>query len=95
MDDPEFMFGSKFLIATVPIVLGDPRELPAEKRDEISSWASWLKEMQSRHDYMSYRKNLPGFGEPTEGSWDGWQRLNFIEKSRVFLAFSDMAHWKI
>ena len=25
---------------------------------------------------MSYRKDLPGFGEPAEGMWDGWMRLN-------------------
>ena len=26
---------------------------------------------------MSYRKDLSGLGEPREGSWDGWQRINF------------------
>lgn len=26
---------------------------------------------------MSYRKDLRGFGEPKEGTWDGWQRINF------------------
>ena len=36
----------------------------------------WQK-MQKKYDYMSYRKDLPGFGEPKEGSWDGWQRINF------------------
>jgi len=25
---------------------------------------------------MSYRRDLPGFGEPREGAWDGWMRLN-------------------
>jgi alpha-galactosidase len=80
MDDPDFMFGFKSLIGTLPIVLGDPRELPKSKREEIFEWAEWLRKMQSKHDYMSYRKDLPGFGEPAEGHWDGWQRLNFENK---------------
>jgi alpha-galactosidase len=25
---------------------------------------------------MSFRQDLPGFGEPTEGCWDGFCRLN-------------------
>lgn len=25
---------------------------------------------------MSYRQDLPGFGEPMEGMWDGFQRIN-------------------
>jgi alpha-galactosidase len=25
---------------------------------------------------MSFRQDLPGFGEPTEGMWDGFQRIN-------------------
>ena len=36
-----------------------------------------MQEMQRKYDYMSYRKDLAGFGEPREGSWDGWQRINF------------------
>jgi len=32
--------------------------------------------MQDRYDYMSFRRDLPGFGEPKEGAWDGWMRLN-------------------
>jgi alpha-galactosidase len=25
---------------------------------------------------MSFRQDLPGFGEPMEGMWDGFQRIN-------------------
>ncbi|MGV8090877.1 MAG: hypothetical protein AB2L24_03275 [Mangrovibacterium sp.] len=25
---------------------------------------------------MLYRQELFGFGEPREGGWDGWQRIN-------------------
>ena len=76
MDGPGFEFALKSLIGTLPIVLGDPREIPEEKRAEIRNWSLWMKQMQARYDYMSFRRDLPGFGEPREGSWDGWMRIN-------------------
>jgi alpha-galactosidase len=37
---------------------------------------------------MSYRKDLPGFSQPTEGMWDGWQRINFeTKKGGIFGVF--------
>ncbi len=81
MDDPNFEFGLKSLIGTLPIVLGDPRKLSHEKRGRIKAWSDWMKKMQQKHDYMSYRKDLEGFGEPREGHWDGWQRINFQTQS--------------
>jgi|GEM_PF-3095071 alpha-galactosidase len=30
---------------------------------------------------MSYRQDLANFGEPMEGHWDGYQRINFDTKS--------------
>ena len=77
MDDPDFVLGLKSLIGTLPIVLGDPRKLSPERRDTIRSWSDWMQAMQDKYDYMSYRRDLPGFGEPAEGRWDGWQRINF------------------
>jgi alpha-galactosidase len=76
MDDPNFEFALKSLIGTLPIVLGDPRKIPVEKRARIRQWSAWMQEMQDRYDYMSYRRDLPGFGEPSEGAWDGWMRIN-------------------
>jgi len=76
MDDPGFEFALKSLIGTLPILLGDPRKIPDEKRARIKEWSVWMQEMQERYDYMSYRRDLPGFGEPGEGSWDGWMRIN-------------------
>ncbi|MEN8229486.1 MAG: alpha-galactosidase [Bacteroidota bacterium] len=76
MDDPGFEFALKSLIGTLPIVLGDPRKIPAEERARIRKWSHWMQEMQDTYDYMSYRRDLPGFGEPREGAWDGWMRIN-------------------
>jgi alpha-galactosidase len=76
MDDPGFEFGLKSLIGTLPIVLGDPRKITPEGRARIKEWSDWMQEMQDTYDYMSYRRDLPGFGEPREGAWDGWMRIN-------------------
>ena len=76
MDDPGFEFALKSLIGTLPIVLGDPRNIAPEGRAWIRRWSDWMQEMQERYDYMSFRRDLPGFGEPREGAWDGWMRIN-------------------
>ncbi len=76
MDDPNFEFALKSLIGTLPIVLGDPRKIPLEERARIREWSDWMQEMQDKYDYMSFRRDLPGFGEPREGAWDGWMRIN-------------------
>ncbi len=76
MDDPDFEFALKSLIGTLPIVLGDPRKIPEEGRARIREWSLWMQSMQKKYDYMSFRRDLPGFGEPREGAWDGWMRIN-------------------
>ncbi|MDX2432505.1 MAG: GH36 C-terminal domain-containing protein, partial [Bacteroides sp.] len=76
MDDPDFEFALKSLIGSLPIVLGDPRKIPEQDRARIREWSLWMQDMQARYDYMSLRRDLPGFGEPREGAWDGWMRIN-------------------
>jgi len=76
MDDPGFEFALKSLIGTLPIVLGDPRLIEPDQRMRIKKWSEWMQEMQDKYDYMSYRRDLSGFGEPREGHWDGWMRIN-------------------
>ncbi len=109
MDDPGFELALKSLIGTLPIVLGDPRELSEAERERIRKWSLWMQEMQNRYDYMSYRRDLPGFGEPAEGSWDGWMRINndtdeggivgvfrhgaLEQQRRVFLKGLDPSGW--
>jgi len=76
LDSKNLDFDLKSLIGTLPIVLGDPRKLTSDERAEIKKWADWMVAMQKKYDYMSFRQDLPGFGEPAEGSWDGWSRIN-------------------
>jgi hypothetical protein len=40
----------------------------------------FLEHALKKYDYMTYRKDLKGFGEPKEGMWDGWQRINVDTK---------------
>jgi alpha-galactosidase len=81
IDDPEFELSLKSLAGTFPIALGDPRKLSATQRTRLKSWANWLRNMQDKYNYMIFRQDLPGFGEPTEGNWDGFQRINTENKS--------------
>jgi len=76
IDDPDAELHLMSLAGSFPIMLGDPRVVPAERRQRLALWSGWLGIMQDRYDYMMYRQDLPGFGEPTEGRWDGFQRIN-------------------
>lgn len=76
LDDPDFELSLKSLAGSLPIVLGDPRKLSPEQRVRMKQWADWLRSMQTKHDFMSFRQDLSGYGEPMEGSWDGFQRIN-------------------
>jgi alpha-galactosidase len=76
LDSKNLEFDLKSLIGTLPIILGDPRKLTPERRADIKNWADWMVRMQEKYDYMSFRQDLPGFGEPAEGSWDAWSRIN-------------------
>lgn len=76
MDSPEFIQELKTLIGSFPIVLGDLRKLSKEKRVEIRQWTDWISNMQKKYNYDLFRQDLPSFGEPTEGSWDAWSRIN-------------------
>lgn len=75
-DSKNFELDLKSLIGTLPIVLGDPTKLSAEEKASIKKWSDWLLKMQAEYNYQPFRQDLPGFGEPAEGSWDGWARIN-------------------
>ena len=76
MDDPDFELSLMSLAGTLPIVLGDPRLMSREQRARVKAWADWLRKMQGNYDFMSYRQDMAGYGEPSEGLWDGFQRIN-------------------
>lgn len=78
-DDLDFTL--KSLKGTFPIMLGDPRKLSTEQRKWYKQWSVWMSKVQMRHQYMDFRKDLRGFGEPQEGHWDRWQRINSDTKS--------------
>ena len=81
MNDKDRLLAFKSLAGTLPIMLGDPRRLSPAERAEYREWSSWLKSLEERHSYMSFRQDLPGFGEPQEGAWDGFARINTETKS--------------
>lgn len=81
LDDPQFEISLMSLAGSLPIVLGDPRLLTKEQRARVKMWSGWLEQMQKKYDFMSFRQDLPGFGEPAEGLWDGFQRINSEDHS--------------
>jgi alpha-galactosidase len=80
-DDPDFELSLMSLAGSLPIVLGDPRLLSKEQRANMKTWADWLRSMEKKYDFMSFRQDLHGYGEPAEGNWDGYQRINSETKS--------------
>jgi len=81
MDDKGWEMHIKSLAGALPIMLGDPRKLSTEDLKKYRSYADWLQSMQTKYDIMSYRQDLRCFGEPKEGSWDGFQRINTESKT--------------
>jgi alpha-galactosidase len=81
MQDPGWDMHIKSLAGSLPIMLGDPRKLSAVDFARYKGYANWLQLMDNRHQIMSFRQDLPGFGEPMEGSWDGFQRINTDTKT--------------
>ena len=81
LDDPQRILALKSLAGTLPVMLGDPRSLSAQERAEFKKWTKWFRGVEDRHGFMSFRQDLPGFGEPAPGRWDGYSRLNLETKS--------------
>ncbi len=76
MQDTEWEMHIKSIAGALPIMLGDPRKLSETDLRKYRAYADWLQQMESKYSIMSYRQDLPGFGEPMEGMWDGYQRIN-------------------
>ena len=76
MQDSDWETHIKSIAGALPIMLGDPRKLSDSDQKKYRSYADWLQKMESRYSIMSYRQDLPGYGEPMEGMWDGFQRIN-------------------
>lgn len=81
MQDAGWEMHIKSLAGALLIMLGDPRKLSEVDLKKYRGYADWLQKMANKHDIMSFRQDLLGFGEPMEGMWDGFQRINTDSKS--------------
>lgn len=86
MQDAGWEMHIKSIAGALPIMLGDPRKLNPEDFKKYRAYADWLQAAQTKYDIMSYRQDLPGFGEPQEGRWDGFQRINTETKTGGIIA---------
>ncbi|WP_052087742.1 glycoside hydrolase family 36 protein [Paenibacillus wynnii] len=76
MQDEGWEMHIKSIAGALPIMLGDPRKLSDTDLKTYRFYSDWLQSMENQYGVMNYRQDLPGFGEPMEGSWDGFQRIN-------------------
>lgn len=76
MQDKGWEMHIKSIAGALPIMLGDPRKLSPGDLTKYRTYADWLQLMERTYHIMSFRQDLPGFGEPQEGRWDGFQRIN-------------------
>jgi alpha-galactosidase len=81
MQDKDWETHIKSIAGALPIMLGDPRKLSETDLKKYRGYADWLQQMEAKYGIMSYRQDLPGFGEPMEGMWDGFERINTEEKN--------------
>lgn len=81
MDDKGWELHIKSLAGALPIMLGDPRKLSPANLKLYRSYSDFLQRMETKYSIMSFRQDLQGFGEPSEGMWDGFQRINTETKS--------------
>lgn len=81
MQDAGWEMHIKSIAGALPIMLGDPRKLSPADLKKYRGYADWLQAMENKHDIMNFRQDLAGFGEPLEGMWDGFQRINTDTKS--------------
>lgn len=81
MQDTAWELHIKSLAGALPIMLGDPRKLSASDLKKYRQYADWLQQMENRYGIMNFRQDLPGYGEPKEGMWDGYQRINTDTKA--------------
>jgi alpha-galactosidase len=61
-------------------------KLKPDDLKKYRTFSDWLQLMEKNYNVMSFRQDLPGFGEPMEGSWDGFQRINTETKSGGIIA---------
>ncbi len=81
IDSPAGVLSFQSLAGTLPLLCGDPRKMTPEQRAEMKRWVQWTRAAQDRHQFLLFRQDLPGFGEPAAGRWDGFQRINDETKS--------------
>jgi alpha-galactosidase len=86
MQDAGWEMHIKSIAGALPIMLGDPRQLSPTDLKKYRAYADWLQAAQTKYDIMSFRQDLPGFGEPQEGMWDGFQRINTETKTGGIIA---------
>ena len=64
------------LAGALPILCGDPRQIPEGDKEVLRKYSDWLTKMEQKYSIMIYRQDLPGYFEPALGAYDGFARIN-------------------
>jgi len=76
LDEPGYYQSLMSLSGSMPILLGDTRKIAGPDKIRIKEWSQWMEQMNQTHQVMKFWQDLAGFGEPQDGCWDGFQRIN-------------------
>lgn len=77
----QHLLAYKSVVGALPAMMGNPLRLSSAERAEFKRWTSWVRRLEETYRIFSFRQDLPGFGEPGEGRWDGYARLNTETKA--------------
>ncbi len=81
LDGERYGLSVQSMLGSLPLLLGDFRPYPAAKRERIRAWTDQVRAAQTRHDFLRYRQDVAGFGEPRADGWDAYQRINTATRS--------------
>ncbi len=76
MQDKGYEEHIRSLAGALPILCGDPRKLSVQERKTIKRYSDWLIKMEEKYRIMLFRQDLPGYGEPAAGGYDGFARID-------------------
>lgn len=81
----EFSFISNF--GSLPIMLGDPRELSVDEKAWYKNMSTWFNKMDELYSITEYYQTAGVFGPPNNNDWDGFFRFNPSKNGGIICIF--------
>jgi len=81
------LYGFFSIAQSIPIMLGDPRRLTAERKTWYAKWLAWFKEMERKYRFSAYYQVSDVFDRPAFSNWDGCYKFNKEQEGGVLFFF--------